>query len=264
MAELVTDDSWLHNRVLAEMMDFLRKRQFETTPAELMAELVGRTTKVLGVQDPYAERKKIWQEELVGAEKQLRARIESSLKSFRVAARMACIGNLFDDDLLRDIEISELFDRAEEVELKTEVWDDFRRDLKSAETVMFIHDSAGEILLDKLFMERFKEKKIISVVRRNPILSGATQRDAEFVGLGEVSNRIIDPGIDCLGIPLSQCPAEFKEVFESADLVIGKGQAVYETLCEEKRPIYVFLRVKCRVIAEALGYDLGSFVLERT
>ena len=264
MAELVTDDRWLHNRILGDMMDFLRKRQFDTTPAELMAELVHRTTKVLGVADPHGERKKIWQDELLAAEDQIRRQIASSGKPLRLAVRLACVANLFDDDLLRDIEVTELFARAEELVLQTDVWDDFRQDLKAAKTIMFIHNAAGEILVDKLLLERFRKKEITSVVREKPLLSGASTADAELVKLGDVSREIVDPGVDSLGIPLSQCPQEFRGRFESADLVIAKGQANYETLCNEKKQVYFLFRVKCRVMAETLGLRIGDFVLERS
>ena len=210
MAELVTDDHWLHNRVLADIMDFLKKRQFDTTPAELMTELALRTTKVLGVSDPYAGRKKIWQEEMLAAEEQLRAQIDASSKPLRLAVRMAAIANLFDDELLRDIEVSELFGEAEKVALETDVWDDFRQDLKAAKQVLFIHDAAGEIVIDKLLLERLRNKEITSVVRRGPMLGGATRAEADQAGLAAVTREIVDPGIDGLGIPLSQCPQDFR------------------------------------------------------
>ena len=52
--------------------------------------------------------------------------------------------------------------------------------------------------------------------------------------------------------------------FEATDLVIAKGQANYETLCNEKKQVYFLFRVKCRVMAETLGLRIGDFVLERS
>ncbi len=265
MAELVTDNDWLHNRILAEMMDFLRKRQYETTPADLMAELCVRAEKTLGVADPYAERRKSFGEEMRAAEGQFRAQIESVPKSqqLALAVRLACTANVFDDDLLRDVEISGLFARVEEAALQGDAWEDFRRDLKAASRILFVHCAAGEIVLDKLLIERMEEKRVVSVVRTRPVLGWATAEDAARAGLGDGSHAVMDPGADCIGLPLNQCSQELRAAFDEADLVVAKGQAAYETLGAERKPIYALMRVKCRVVAEVLGYQVGDLVLER-
>lgn len=265
MAELVTDNVWLHNRVLAEMMDILRKRQYDTTPADLMTELCARAEKTLGVADPYAQRRSGISEEMQAAEEQFRAQIEAAPKSqqLALAVRLACTANVFDDDLLRDVEISGLFARAKEVLLQGDVWEDFRRDLKAAARILFVHCAAGEIVLDKLLMERLEEKKITAVVRARPILGWAVAEDAARAGIGAAADALIDPGANCIGLPLSQCSQDLRTAFDQADLVIAKGQAAYETLGAERKTIYVLMRVKCRVVAEALGYQVGDLVLER-
>lgn len=265
MAELVTDNDWLHNRILAEMMDFLRKRQYETTPADLMTELCARAEKTLGVADPYAERRKSVAEEMQAAEEQFRAQIDAAPKSHQLAlaVRLACTANVFDDDLLRDVDMSALFVRVEDAALQGEAWEDFRRDLKAASRILFVHCAAGELVLDKLLIERMEEKRVVSVVRARPILGWATAEDAAHVRLGDVSQVIMDPGADCIGLPLSQCSQELRTAFDEADLVIAKGQAAYETLGAERKPAYALMRVKCRVVAEVLGYQIGDLALER-
>ncbi len=266
MAELANDDEWLHNRILAEMMDFLRKRQHDTTPAELMAQLFERAVKTLGVADPYAERKRAVQEEMLAAEEQFQAQIDAAPKAHQLAlaARLACIANVFDDELLRDVDVSELFAQSGTAVLQTEVWEDFRRDLKAAQSVLFMHNAAGEILLDRLFLARLKDKRIVSVVRARPILGWASGDDAVRAGLPGVAATIVDPGTDCLGLPLSQCSQDLRAAFDGVDLVIAKGQAGFETLGEEKKPVYSFFRVKCRVVADILGYKIGDLVLEKS
>jgi damage-control phosphatase, subfamily I len=266
MAELVTDDEWLHNRVLAEMMDFLRKRQYDTTPADLMAELCGRAEKSLGVADPYAERKRAIEDEMVAAEDQFRAQIDAAPKAHQLAlaVRLACIANVFDDELLRDVDVSDLFAQSGTAVLQSEVWEDFRRDIKAAKSVLFMHNAAGEVVLDKLLLGRLKDKRIVSVVRARPILGWATAEDAARVGLPGVATTIVDPGADVLGLPLNQCSHELRAAFDDADLVLTKGQAAYETLAGEKKTVYSLFRVKCRVMAEMLGSKIGDLVLEKS
>jgi uncharacterized protein with ATP-grasp and redox domains len=60
---------------------------------------------------------------------------------------------------------------------------------------------------------------------------------------------------------LQFCSAEFREVFEGADLIIAKGQGNYETLSEHEANIYFLLRAKCPVVAEHIGCEVGSALL---
>jgi len=264
LAEAVTDDAWLHNRILGEIMEFLRRRTVDRTPAELMTEVALRASKILGISDPYARRKALWQEELLASEDRLRGRLVDARRPLELAVKFACLANIFDDDLARDLAVAELFDKAEDLTLHTEVWDDFKRDLKQARKVLFVHAAAGEIVVDKLLLERLAGKERTSVVRQGPLLGCATRKEAEEAGLGEIVSKIIDPGIDTLGLPASQCSQEVRAALQEADLVIAKGQAAFETLAAEKERAYVLFRVKCRVVGSALGLQPGDLVLERT
>lgn len=263
VAELVTDDVWLHSKILSEMMDVLRKRQYDTSPAELVSDLFQRTTRILGVADPYAERKAVIQDEMATSESQFREWIAAHPKPLVMAARLACVGNLFDDDLLRDADVPSMFEAVGRVELRTTVWDEFRRHVKDAGRIMFLHGAAGEICLDKFLLERWQDKEITSVVRAAPLLNWATADDAGNAGIARLAARVIDPGPVAIGLPLSECTPQFRERFEEADVVIAKGQAYWELLEGQPKCIYVLMRVKCRVVAESLGARIGDLVLER-
>ena len=75
--------------------------------------------------------------------------------------------------------------------------------------------------------------------------------------------RLIDTGTDAPGTILGQCSAAFREVYDSADVIVAKGQANYETLSEEQRGIFFMLQLKCPVIARDVGAPVGSIVLQR-
>ncbi len=76
--------------------------------------------------------------------------------------------------------------------------------------------------------------------------------------------RVIDPGISALGIPLNECTREFRDQFESADLVLGKGQAHYETLADGEITSYFLMRVKCQVMAKHQGVSVADIVLVKS
>ena len=97
-------------------------------------------------------------------------------------------------------------------------------------------------------------------VRGRPVLNDATLADAEQAGLAEVC-EIIPNGSDAPGTIIEDCSPEFRAHFDAADLVIAKGQGNYESLMQVDRPIVFLLKVKCPVLAGALGCPAGSLVL---
>jgi uncharacterized protein with ATP-grasp and redox domains len=49
--------------------------------------------------------------------------------------------------------------------------------------------------------------------------------------------------------------------YQSADVIISKGQGNYESLCDRPDNIFFLFKVKCPVIARDAGYDVGTMVL---
>lgn len=263
LATEATDNEWLLNRVLDEMMVHLKKRQHDNTPAELVTELYQQATKMLGDHDPYLQKKKALLDELLDAEDDFRSAIESSKKPMKLAVRLSCIANIFDDDLLQDYDYSALFNQAEDIRLQSECWESFVKDVKNAKTLLFIHQSTGELIFDKLFMACLPDKQWISVVQASPILNAATLKEAEKAGLDSVTSQIIAAGERGLGLSLNDMSGDLKDLYESADCVIVKGQPNYENLSGADKLVYALFRVKCQVMGDKLGMKTGEFALER-
>jgi uncharacterized protein with ATP-grasp and redox domains len=74
--------------------------------------------------------------------------------------------------------------------------------------------------------------------------------------------RVIDNGSDAPGTILSECSEEFRNAFDSADLIISKGQGNFETLSDMTgRNIVFLLKAKCDVISSHTGLPLGTPLL---
>jgi uncharacterized protein with ATP-grasp and redox domains len=52
-----------------------------------------------------------------------------------------------------------------------------------------------------------------------------------------------------------------KDIYDSADVIVAKGQGNYESLCNRPENIFFFFKVKCPVIARDSGYDVGTLAL---
>jgi uncharacterized protein with ATP-grasp and redox domains len=142
--------------------------------------------------------------------------------------------------------------------------DGLRSSLAGADEVLYLCDNAGEIVFDKLLVERLPCRRVTVAVRGRPIINDATRADAERVGLADVA-EVIDNGAGAPGTVLSECGSEFRERFRRAEVVISKGQGNYETLSEEDRPdLFFLLRVKCPTVARDLNCRVGDLVIARS
>ncbi len=89
-----------------------------------------------------------------------------------------------------------------------------------------------------------------------------TRGALESSGLLGFTKAIVDNGSDLPGSVLSCAGKEFREAFEAADLVVGKGQGNFETLCDvPDKPLALIFLTKCTVVCRLLGAQQNSLQL---
>jgi damage-control phosphatase, subfamily I len=272
-AELATSDEWLHRKILGEIMTVLVHADDEATPAEVVHRIFRKTAHTLGLADPYAEERKGWLEEVLTNASWIRERIDRDPDPYLAAIKLAISANQLDNELRPILTLKGLVEGLDHVSFDPESVPKFQEAVTAAEKVLYIHDTAGELFFDRMLIEKMGKSReaVVSVVRKDPILTDATREDALAVGLEQVVGEVIDPGCDCQGVPLDECSEEFRSRFDGADLIVVKGQAGYQTLegrearpGGEERDIFFLFSVKCPVMASYLGVSLGDLVLERS
>ncbi len=257
----VSSDDWLAAKVLQTVMADMPEVDPERSPAEYSMEVLGKALKVAGNADPYKEeraRQNAAARELLPlAEKAL----DGSDDRLETAARLALAGNCF-DPLLEEFDPAEYLERALSEKSARFDYADFRQAARAAESIVYVLDNCGEAVFDKLLVRELagKDRSISVAVRHSPVLNDATRQEAEELSFSDEST-IIDPGKAMLGVVLSYASAQFRETFKSADMVIAKGQANYETLAAAERDIFFLLQVKCQVVAQHLGLACGDACL---
>ncbi len=263
-ARRVTDDPWLHRKLLFAVMEKLPEVNFDRTPAEISYDTLRFACKYLGVADPFKEDKGLHNDKMLAIENEMRQAIRAAADPLRAAVRFALAGNMIDLGILavEDIE-AELARDAAELTIALDDFAALRDALDGARSALYLLDNAGEVVCDKLVMEQLGVHDITCAVRRAPIINDVTREDVQAVGLERIA-RIVDIGADALGVPLSVCSAEFRDLFAGADVVISKGQANFETLDEADREIVHILRAKCDHMASHLGVPRGAAVIVRT
>jgi uncharacterized protein with ATP-grasp and redox domains len=264
VARRVTDDPWLQRKLLFAIAETLPDLNFDRTPAELSFDTQRFACKYLGVADPFHEEKALHNEKMLAIEHELRQAVRAARDPLRRAIEFALAGNMIDLGIhdVGDIE-SELLRDADALDVAIDDYPRLREALDGARSVLYLLDNAGEAVCDKLVIEQLGVHDITCAVRRAPIINDVTREDAEAVGLDRMA-KIVDVGADVLGVPLSLCSAEFRELFADVDLVISKGQANFETLDEARREIFHVLRAKCDHMAAYLGVPRGAAAIVRT
>lgn len=87
----------------------------------------------------------------------------------------------------------------------------------------------------------------------------AREKKGAFEG---VEGNIITTGCGAPGAILNQCSPAFLSAFNSADIVISKGQGNYEALNDCRRPVFFLLKAKCTMIADRLSVNLNDYVFK--
>ena len=133
--------------------------------------------------------------------------------------------------------------------------------INESKTILFLGDNAGEIVMDKLFLETIKHPNVYYAVKGNPVMNDATIKDARYVGIDKVV-KVISNGYDAPSTILDKCSDEFMDIYDKADLIISKGQGNLEGLLNtHNKKIFFLLMIKCDVIGNYLGVKKGDFVV---
>jgi len=177
--------------------------------------------------------------------------------------RAAIAGNVIDFGIYDHIDLQRSIDESFHLELSRVAFDAFRHAVETAGPILYLCDNAGEIVFDRVLLRILLEmkKSVIVAVKGAPVINDATLEDAAESGLTEYT-ELIDNGSDGIGTLLESCSERFLQAYQSADMIISKGQANFETLEQTQDPRLFFLfKVKCPVVARAIDRENGDIVL---
>ena len=197
----------------------------------------------------------------------LRETISSSGSPLETGLKAAVSGNIIDFGAKdhRNLDLEKEIAALLETSFGRYDFPSFQEKLSKAESLLYICDNCGEIVFDALFMEQLKKHypslEITAAFREKPIINDATLKDAEISGMKQWA-RCISSGSVYPGTILSETTAEFQDIFESADLILSKGQGNFETLLPEADDrLFFLLRIKCEYMASLSGVEKDKLVL---
>ena len=260
-ARMAGADEERQRLILDRTMALLQDASLESKPPEIGDGVHRIVRQLTGDDDPYAAVKAESTREALRLYPRLKALVAEDGDRLERAIRIAIAGNVIDFATGADFDIEEGLERILNQPFAINDIAAFRKALSEARSVLYLGDNAGETVFDRVLIEAL-DVPVIYAVKGGPIINDATVDDALAAGLDEVA-EVVSTGSDAPGTILSRCSAEFRALYERAELVIAKGQANYETLSEEGGRLFFLLKVKCPVIARDIGAPVGSIVLKR-
>ncbi len=249
--------------LMRQLLSFLSEADYKYSPPEMGAELHRMIRKSLQNPDPYLKIKKEYNQMMLDLYPSFTEMVEQSDTPFDTAMRLAIGGNVIDFGAKYQFDVMETIHSAVESELAIDDSASLQQALGNAQSLLYIGDNCGEIVLDKIFLEHLNVPEKIFVVRGAPIINDITLDDARMVGMEKVA-RVVTTGDDSPGAVWERSSEEFRTLFNEADVVISKGQGNLEGLIERKhKNLYYLLVTKCELIAERIGTQKGGFVVRK-
>jgi uncharacterized protein with ATP-grasp and redox domains len=214
--------------------------------------------------DPYRRVKETYNEIALRMLPALKRRAAALADPLEGAVRAAISGNVIDFGIYDAIDLDRAVEESFHLPLSSE-YRSFQQAVQAARQILYLCDNSGEIVFDRILIETLQAmgRQVTVAVKGSPVINDATREDAAAAGLaGNVP--VIDNGNDGIGTLLESCSSRFMDAFRSAELIISKGQANYETLvqCGDARIFFLF-KVKCPVVARALQKQNGDIILMR-
>ncbi len=259
-ARIAGADVEVQKRVLAEVSRLAPDFSLQSTPPEIGRVVYDIVHELTGNGDPYRNIKKNSNERVLNLYDDLKTLVRNSQDRLLTAVKLAVAGNVIDYGVPGTYDIEEEVASCLAKDFAIFHYLEFKRNLDVSGTILYLADNAGETVFDRILIEELG-KNVIYAVKEKPIINDALIEDAQDCGIDKIAS-VVSSGSDAPGTLLKLCTHEFMTMYREASLIISKGQGNFESLSEEKAPIFFLLKVKCPVIARDIECQVDDMVLK--
>ncbi|MBO5760353.1 MAG: DUF89 family protein [Lentisphaeria bacterium] len=261
VAKRISSSPAMQEKIVKYACKLLSGCSLDMSPPEIAGEIIASANMLSHpedkrIRDVYKEEKKKTALLAANLVKLLPELEEYDNEDFEKGVRLAISGNIIDfgvfSDPTREMALQAV-KNAFTKPIDSEAVKALEKAVKEAKKILYILDNCGEANLDKVFLERFREK-VTLVVRGNPVFNDMTKEDLADAGLS--SYPFIEIPGTLPGLVIEKCDEKFKSFFHEADLIIAKGQGNFETMNEYKgKKISFLFLAKCPVVTKLLNVE---------
>ncbi len=253
----------MQKEIADKIEEYLRDIDLNQLPPKISRNMHIEIRRLLNNDDPYKTIKERYNSIALSMYDELKKNVKNSKDRLLTALRIAIAGNVIDFGAQIEFELEQDINEVLTKDFAIFYYEQFKETLKKEKRILYLGDNTGETVFDRVFIEELKEmynSEIIYAVKESPIINDATKQDAIFAGIDKIA-EIVSTGCNSPGIVLEYCSKDFLELYNNSKFIISKGQGNFETLEQEKRPIFFLFKVKCNVVAEFLGVPKESIIL---
>ncbi len=264
--DLATDDESLKMDITEKVLKLVSETYRKGAVSNFIGTEVHRTIKnETGNNDPYSKEREISNDIAIDFLPQVE-KILGEKNNLENYVKVAIAGNVIDFGALGlEMDMEALIINTMKKDPTIDNTKELENDLKISKKVLYLADNIGEIVFDKILIEKIVEYDVDVTValKEKPILNDACMDDALKIGLNDVA-KLTSTGTDSIGIIEGDVSPEFMNLFNKSDMVIAKGLGNYEGLGEmnlKDKPVYCLLNAKCKPVARDIGVNLGDNIV---
>ncbi len=270
-------DKYPDNVSQAEKVDYMQKVMTMMAEADLstaipviIRDIDQLRIEMFGFTDDYTEIKKHFNQMLLDQADNFRERIRQADDPLMLALQLSLVGNYIDFGVVDYIDedfLNQLLKEAEGKTLDQGTYLKLKEDLARGGRLVFCTDNCGEIVMDRLLIEVIKDMypdiSVSVLVRGMDTLNDATMDDARQVGLTQIDqvDQVVGNGNNIMGTWFPEISPEAADLLKSADIIMAKGQANFETMRRSDLNIYYLFLCKCDYFAGMFGVERLSGML---
>ena len=224
-------------------------------------------SEMFGMFDDFEEIKYHFNALMMEFEQSTLENVMNSAEPLYRAISFAMIGNYIDFGAMDSVDetyLKELLSTVEQRTFDEEQYNLLKQDLSSAKKVVYATDNCGEIVMDKILVQTIQKlypnAQVNVLVRGYPTINDATMQDAKQVGMDQIAN-VVPNGSDIPGTFYEDLSDEAKNLLDTADVILAKGQGNFETLRMCGLNVYYIFLCKCEMFARQFGVPRFTGIL---
>lgn len=251
-ARMAGADEAAQKVMMAEFFDILKDSLNSESPLSAASRMQSVVSRHTGNTDPYAEAKRQCNALAESCREQIREEVKGAKDTLTTALKVAAIGNIMDYGAFSHFNLEALLEQLHQRQFALDSTERFRKALKTAKTLAYLTDNAGEIVLDQLLLEHICQayalEEVRVIIREKPFLN-------DVADISEVPPALLQlpqVKVEALSIlPEERNEALWERIMES-DLILCKGMANFEKFSAE-REFYFLLISKCDLVSRHLS-----------